>query len=550
MEKDTPPPASTVAKRTGIGVTLRRRRTTRLVASCFVVMFLAPFLYKVIFLRYPVLSKPVENLWTLELKVRFKGTGKQDIIRHFLPGTERGQIVLREGFVSNRLSFVVTKGEGNTRVEWRGTGLKGENHVFYRATVRTRPRTAGPNTGNQQEKLPESALPDLSPVPEMESVSTEMQGLLDELVGGTRGKLERLETIYAFLTEDVATIPFSKHTDLIEPFRAKRATVDEKKRLLVKLCRMSSFPTRTVHGIWLDPGVRQRQIDTWAEVLLGGKWIPVDVENLFFAHLPADVLVLYRGDEPFIFSQTAKDVDYSYAVTREKQSTFSLFYATTARVGSRLHEWSLFSLPVETQKVFRLILLIPLGALVVSVYRNIIGLNTLGTFMPVLIALAFRNTKLGWGLALFAVVIVFGLLSRWFMDRLKLLLVPRLSVIVTVLVIMLAIGSLVGSHLGMYRILAVALFPMVIMTMTIERLSIILMERGTREAIQVSLGTLVVSTSGYLVMSIEAVQDFCFAFPETLFALIGIQILLGRYTGYRLTEYHRFHHFIREANRV
>jgi len=213
-----------------------------------------------------------------------------------------------------------------------------------------------------------------------------------------------------------------------------------------------------------------------------------------------------------------------------------------------VHEWSLFSLPVEAQQVFRVILLIPLGALIVSIFRNVIGINTFGTFMPVLIALAFRNTRLGWGLVLFSAVIVLGLVSRWFMDRLKLLLVPRLSVIVTVLVIILAVGSLVGNQTGIYRILAVALFPIVIMTMTIERLSIILMERGAREAVKVSLGTLLVSTCGYVAMSFVSVEDFFFAFPEILFALIGIQILMGRYTGYRVMEYFRFHSFI-EGNK-
>ena len=86
----------------------------------------------------------------------------------------------------------------------------------------------------------------------------------------------------------------------------------------------------------------------------------------------------------------------------------------------------------------------------------------------------------------------------------------------------------------------VALFPMVIMTMTVERLSIILMERGMKEALSVSLGTLLVSLCTYVVMSIRAIEDFMFAFPECLFALIGIQIVIGRYTGYRLSEYVRF----------
>lgn len=240
-----------------------------------------------------------------------------------------------------------------------------------------------------------------------------------------------------------------------------------------------------------------------------------------------------------------KHFDYRYTATKEKEWTFSQFYHTTAKIGSKFHEWSLFGLSLETQQVFRLILLIPLGALIVSIFRNIVGLVTFGTFMPVLIALAFRSTKLWWGLLLFTVVVVIGLGSRWAMDRLKLLVVPRLSIIATFLVILLALGTIIGQQFGIYRIMAVALFPMVIMTMTIERLSIILMEKGKKEAIIISMGTLVVALCCYAVMSVTHVQDFLFAFPEILFAFISVQILIGRYTGYRLTEYFRFINFIK-----
>jgi len=103
-----------------------------------------------------------------------------------------------------------------------------------------------------------------------------------------------------------------------------------------------------------------------------------------------------------------------------------------------------------------------------------------------------------------------------------------------------------GAHRGVYRIMAVALFPMVIMTMTIERLSIILMERGVREAIVVAVSTFFITSCIYLAMSRAIIQDF-FAYPEVLFALIGVQILIGRYTGYRLTEYFRFLNFVKNG---
>ncbi len=55
---------------------------------------------------------------------------------------------------------------------------------------------------------------------------------------------------------------------------------------------------------------------------------------------------------------------------------------------------SLYSLPVEEQNMFKLIMLLPVGALVVVVLRTLVGLKTSGTFMPVLIALAFLQTQL------------------------------------------------------------------------------------------------------------------------------------------------------------
>jgi len=523
---------------------IEKKRRTFGIASFFIILFVGPLIYKVFFLRYPILSKAVENLWTFELKIKFQGTGKMGTVRHYLPSDDVGQMVVEEDFVSRNLDFFIGKENGNTFVQWKGERLRGDVQLFYRAMVKTQPRIPGLATSGLEKKYPPGLDRYLLAEPGMESIGVKIQEFLKGLVGEKKNDIEKIRPIYNFLVDDVETVPFSKGSSITAPLKTKKATIAEKKKLFIRLSRVAGVPARAIHGIQLGEGIKQKMIHSWAEVFIAGKWVPVDVENRLFAQLPENLLILYRGKGPFITSSGVKELEYSYAVKQEKQRTYGLFYGMAAKVGSRVHEWSLFSLPVETQQVFRVILMIPLGAVIVSIFRNIIGINTFGTFMPVLIALAFRNTKLAWGLVLFSAVIALGLLSRWFMDRLKLLLVPRLSVIVTVLVIILALGSIIGHQMGIYRILAVALFPMVIMTMTIERLSIILMERGGREAIKVSLGTLLVATAGYLAMSIVSIQDFFFAFPEVLFALIGLQILLGRYTGYRLMEYSRFHSFI------
>ena len=91
--------------------------------------------------------------------------------------------------------------------------------------------------------------------------------------------------------------------------------------------------------------------------------------------------------------------------------------------------------------------MIPIGALVILFLRNFVGVKTFGTFMPVLVALAFRETLL-WGIVLFVVIVSLGLLIRFYLERLRLLLVPRLTVVLTVVVLLMAGISVLSHKLG------------------------------------------------------------------------------------------------------
>src|SRR3546814_6745238 len=122
------------------------------------------------------------------------------------------------------------------------------------------------------------------------------------------------------------------------------------------------------------------------------------------------------------------------------------------------------------------------------VLRNIIGIKSVGTFMPVLIALAFRDTGVIAGVILFVVVIGAGLVARFYLERLRLLLVPRLTAILILVVLLMALVSVLSNRLGIEVGLSVSLFPMVIMAMTIERMSVAWDERGGGTAIREGLG--------------------------------------------------------------
>jgi hypothetical protein len=80
----------------------------------------------------------------------------------------------------------------------------------------------------------------------------------------------------------------------------------------------------------------------------------------------------------------------------------------------------------------------------------------------------------------------------------------------------------------------------VILAWTIERMSILWEEEGPREVVIQGGGSLLVAVLAYLAMANTLVAHLTFNFPELMFSLLGLILLLGKYTGYRLTELYRF----------
>jgi hypothetical protein len=165
--------------------------------------------------------------------------------------------------------------------------------------------------------------------------------------------------------------------------------------------------------------------------------------------------------------------------------------------------------------------------------------------MPVLMALAFRSTGLSYGLAIFTMIIAIGYLLRRGVDKLKLLLVPRLSMILTFVILILASLALIGSKLQVRGFMAVGLLPIVILTMSIERFFILIEEAGAREALRTALGSAAVASIAYWVINRESLQLIFYFYPELLFSVAALQMLIGRYTGFRLLEIFRFREFRR-----
>ncbi|MGH7820604.1 MAG: 7TM domain-containing protein, partial [Candidatus Binatia bacterium] len=119
-------------------------------------------------------------------------------------------------------------------------------------------------------------------------------------------------------------------------------------------------------------------------------------------------------------------------------------------------------------QALNLILVLPVIAFVVVLCRNFIGIDTFGTFSPVIVSLAFLTTGLYWGVLIFIVIVGLGAALRTALQRLRLHLVARLAILIGLVSAVMTGLTVFGAYLGIGALLQVSLFPMVIMSNLIE----------------------------------------------------------------------------------
>ena len=193
------------------------------------------------------------------------------------------------------------------------------------------------------------------------------------------------------------------------------------------------------------------------------------------------------------------------------------------------------------------ILVLPVIAFFLVIGRNLIGLETFGFFAPMLLALAFLSTGLGWGLLIFGAIIGIGGGLRVALQGLRLHLVARVAILIAVVALSMAGLSLVGARLGIGALLQVGIFPTVILANMIENFSNTQLERGTREALRLSANTLLVALVSYGCIENTDLRPLLLAFPELLVGIIGLELVIGCWRGMRLIEYVRFARVLRQA---
>jgi hypothetical protein len=496
-----------------------------LIYLTLVLMFLglAVFLHKVLVLDFPLVAEARSDVWHIEAHLTFVADSKPVKVSMNLPRNSRRYALVNENFISRGYGINVTTEDGKRKVHWSIRKVRGTQNLYYRASVRRMirdiPQKAPKGSGPEKPDI-KGAYREASKalVSEASEKSADVEGIVLEL-------MRRLND--------------PQPDDNVTLLLGKKAAAQKKVDLCVQLLALAGIHGRSVHGIRLEDQKSKAPLLHWLEVYDQKNWIPFDPITAKRG-VPEDYLAWWRGMEPLVLSQGVKNLVVNLSVASSEEAAVQAALETGEPKKSFLLEFSLFSLPIETQSVYQVILLLPVGVFLLVILRNVIGIRTFGTFMPVLIALAFRETQLIWGVFLFSTLIALGLGIRLYLAHLKLLVVPRLAAILMIVIFLMAVFSILTHKLGLERGLSVALFPMVILTMTIERMSIVWEELGAYQTLQQTAWSIVAAVLAYLVMTIRTVEHLVFVFPELLLILLAGTIWLGRYSGFRLLELPRF----------
>ena len=486
--------------------------------------------YQIFVLGIPVTEDATDDLWNIDAKVEFVASTKDPVkIQMFVPPLSRDYVSLNESFISNNYGVAVNRVDGNRKVTWSARRAKGNQTLYYRLVL-TKRYTA------EKSKVKGPTFRDSMAIEGPEKIAAEA------LLAPIRQHSADVET---FIGEAIKRVN-NVNDDNVKLLLAGDPSTPHKAKIVELLLSIAHVPVEKVHTIRLVADQPQMP-ELWLRSFNGNDWLYFNPET-GEQGLPTDRLLWWTGDENLITVDGGKKANVTFSLNNSEMNAIRLAKLTDENTDANFLEYSLYGLPLQTQQTFMIMVMIPIGVLVILILRNLIGLQTLGTFTPVLIALAFRETQLGFGILLFTVITALGLSLRSYLEHLKLQMLPRLSVVLTFVVVLIAAISLFSHKLGLERGLSVALFPMVILTMTIERLSITWEERGASHAMKVAIGTLFAASLAHLIMTVPELVYFVFTFPAILLILVGFMLAMGRYRGYRLTELVRFKAFLKKAD--
>lgn len=473
--------------------------------------------YRHVMFEVPWLPGEKRQIWSVEAQVDFVAFGEPVKVSLAIPDSQPGFERIGEHSASPGYGLTFVEGEQGRRAVWSIREAYGPQTLYYQVEMLADPESSGSKT---------AVAPPLNRI-RLDGPHATVANLILE-----RAR-ERSADAYTLARELI--FEFNRQSQ----GASLLTQVKPRGTWLVELLHMADVPAREVLALNLEDGRRRQDPVSLLQVFDGEDYRLFDMHSGRSGQRPGQLLWEYYS-APLLDAVGGRNSRVSFSMIEQEVPVNRMLEEGTLPAGQSLLDFSIHSLPLSEQALFKGILLIPVGVLIVSLLRVLVGLRTSGTFMPVLIAIAFIQTSLLTGLVGFLLIVGAGLVIRSYLSRLNLLLVARISAVIISVIIMIAAFSVISYQLGLTEGLKITFFPMVILAWTIERMSILWEEEGPKEVLTQGGGSLLVALLAYLAMSNDIVRHLTFNFLGLQFVLMAFVLMLGNYTGYRLLELRRF----------
>ena len=456
------------------------------------------------------------QVWDVEARIEFNANGGEVKASLAAPHTQKGYTLIGESASSPGYGVSYVNSDSGRRAEWSIRQATGAQTIYYKAQFLVDPQA-------KVDELPPSG--EIT----KPTLSAPQQAAANALIERAMSRSADNET---FARELIKTLndPDSQNAALI-------LNDFDRTDALHKILLTAGVQSKTVGVIELEDGRRRQTIQPMVQVWSGEKWVLFSPNSEQAAAQP-NLLVWDESNVSLLDLVGGKNSQVHFSMIKQELTPQE---ATDNKVeADGLLNLSIHSLPLEEQAMFKTIMLIPIGALIVVFLRVIIGLKTSGTFMPVLIAVAFVQTQLVTGIVGFLLIVGTGLIIRSYLSRLNLLLVARISAVIITVIMIISVFTVVAFKIGLTEGLTITFFPMIILSWTIERMSILWEEEGAKEVFVQGGGSLLTAILVYLAMTNPMIRHLTFNFIGVQFIILAVILMLGNYTGYRLSELRRF----------
>ena len=333
--------------------------------------------YKVYYLGLPATPQQSTEVWTVQARLIFEGEGKPAKIALYVPDVTPGFLKLDEDFISSHFGLAVDKLDNNRRADWSVRRAKGDQTLYYRIILT---RTDLSQTWTSVPRYPKK--------PEyQEPYASAITATLDDV------RSESAD-IGSYTRELLLQLNSSQPNENVELIKGKAGSNSaDWVREIIEMLKGVRIPGRVLWGLNITDASNKATLEALLQVHNGDKRLTLHPTTVAQG-IPKNFLSWKVGDLPLYELEGGKNAKLEFSITKTYEELIDIARKGAKQMNSVIADFSLLSLPVQNQNIYRLLLMVPLGALLVVFLRTFVGLKTFGTFTPCVRIVVASNFQL------------------------------------------------------------------------------------------------------------------------------------------------------------